>query len=189
MAVNALGRTRRLACPTLPTAWNDTVNWEPFDLCAPGQRPPRPRDIGRLEGLGDRLRTAAFAELQAVHAFTWAVSRFEDLPEGLGEDWRRQIPQEERHCALILERMAELGIEVGAVPVSPRIWESVRDCQTGKQFCLYIASAEERGRQAGIRLCRALQDTDPKTCAIFQSIVDDEEAHVALAATYYGWHP
>ena len=165
------------------------MNWKPFVLCAPGQRPPRPRDIGLTEGLGDRLRTAAFAELQAVRAFTWAVSHFDDLPEGLGEDWRRQIPQEQQHYTLILERMAQLGIEVGAVPVAPLIWASVQECETGKQFCLYMASAEERGRQAGIRLCRALQDTDPDTVEIFQSIVADEEAHVALAATYFGWRP
>ena len=165
------------------------MDWTPFKLCAPGQRPPRPRDLGLPEGLGDRLRTAAFAEMQAVHAFTWAVSRFDDVPEGLLDDWRRQIPQEEQHLALILQRMTELGLEPGARPVAPLIWESVRECATGKQFCLYIASAEERGRQAGMRLCQALQDTDPETVAIFQSIVDDERAHVALAATYYGWRP
>jgi uncharacterized ferritin-like protein (DUF455 family) len=189
MAVDALGTEPDVLLVPLPLPLDTTVNWEPFDLCAPGQDPPRPRDIRSLEGLGDRLRTAAFAERQAVHAFTWAASHFDELPAGLADDWRRQIPQEERHCALILERMAQLGIEVGAVPVSPRVWESVRDLETGKQFCLYIASAEERGRQAGIRLCRALKDSDPETVAIFQSIVDDEEAHVALAATYYGWRP
>jgi uncharacterized ferritin-like protein (DUF455 family) len=165
------------------------MNWTPFVLCPPGQRPPRPRDLGQPEGLGDRLRTAAFAEMQAVHAFTWAASRFDDVPAGLLDDWRRQVPQEERHLALILERMAQLGLDPAAVPVSPRIWESVRECETGKKFCLYIASAEERGRQAGIRLCKALENTDPETAAIFQSIVDDELAHVALAATYYGWRP
>ncbi len=165
------------------------VDWKPFVLCTPGQRPARPRDIRLTEGLGDRLRTAAFAELQAVRAFSWAVDRFDDVPEGLADDWRRQIPQEQQHLAMILQRMAELGIEPAGRPVSPRVWESVRDCETGKQFCLYICSAEERGRLAGIQLCQALQETDPKTVAIFQSIVDDEEAHVALAATYYGWRP
>lgn len=162
------------------------MGWEPFVLCARGERPPRPRAITLSEGLGDRLRTAAFAELQAVRAFGWALSRFDDLPPGLRDDYARLIQQEERHFALIMDRMAELGVNPAERPVWPAIWESVGKCDTGEQFCHYIANAEERGRQAGIQLCRALRDSDPKTAAIFQSIVDEEEEHVALVAAYYG---
>jgi uncharacterized ferritin-like protein (DUF455 family) len=162
------------------------MSWEPFVLCAPGERPPRPRDIALAEGVGDRLRTAAFAELQAVRAFTWAASRFGDVPQGLREDWQRLIAEEERHFSLIMRRMDELGIDPAGRPVWPAIWESVSACESGKQFCLYITNAEERGRQAGLQLCRALRDSDPTTVAVFQSIVDDEQDHVALAARYFG---
>lgn len=165
------------------------MDWTPFTICAPGERPPRPRAFRLSEGLGDRMRTAAFAELQAVRAFTWAVERFDDVPPGLLAAWRRQIPEEQQHMTLILDRMAELGVAVDEVPVAPRIWESIEDCTSGEQFCVYMASAEERGRRAGLLLIRALEGTDPETARVFQQIVDDERAHVALADTYFGWRP
>ncbi len=165
------------------------MDWLPFTLCAPDRRPPRPRSIHSLEGLGDRMRTAAFAEFQAIAAFRWAAERFTDAPEGLRQAWREQVADEELHYRIIIERMAELGIEVDARPVSPRIWQSVRACTRGREFCILIAGAEERGRRAGLQLIAALGGRDPATAAVFQRIVDDEVAHVELARTYYGWTP
>jgi len=161
----------------------------PFLLCEPGERPPKPRPFASLEGLGDRMRTAAFAEYQAIVAFQWAADHFEDVPQQLREDWRAQVPEETKHYRLICTRMKELGIRLKDRPVSPRLSESLKECASGKEFCLKVAGAEERGRQAALRLIAALTDRDPLTAAIFREIAEDEVAHVALAKTYFGWTP
>lgn len=161
----------------------------PFHVCAPDARAPRPRGISTPEGLGDRLRTAAFAELQAIHAFRWAADRFDDAPDDLRAAWRAQIPDEELHYELIVKRMGELGIDPAERPVSLWLWRSLEACADGREFCIAIAAAEERGRQAGERLCAHLATSDPETAAVFRRIVDDEVAHVALAETFYGWTP
>jgi uncharacterized ferritin-like protein (DUF455 family) len=135
------------------------------------------------------MRTAAFAEKQAVAAFAWAAANLADAPAGLRRGWLAQVPQEQHHYDLIVTRMAELGIALDKRPVSLGLWDSLATCTAAREFCLRIASAEERGRRAGLRLVAMLGETDPLTCTIFQRIAADEVAHVALAATYYGWTP
>ena len=165
------------------------MNHEPFILCGPGQRQPKPRPIHTPGGLADRMRTAAFAEKQAIFAFGWAASKFQDVPQALRDDWARLIPEEEKHYRLIVGRMEELGFSLDERPVSLGLWKSLEACETGQEFCLRIAGAEERGRQAGLLLAEYLSEKDPDTARIFEEIVTDEVAHVKLADTYFGWTP
>ena len=59
-------------------------DWSPFRLAPEGTRPEPPRSIHTRDGIGDRLRSAAFAEIQAREAFLWADIRFADeAPEEL----------------------------------------------------------------------------------------------------------
>ena len=165
------------------------MDFAPFIICPPGTRPPKPRHPGTPEGLGDRMRTAAFAERQAVLAFTWAAATFADAPPQLCRDWLSQVPQEQRHYEMIVGRMAELGFDLTGRPVSAGLWASLQTCTSAGEFCCRIAAAEERGRQAALRLITFLAESDPATCDIFRQIAADEVAHVALATTYFGWTP
>ena len=166
-----------------------TLDPGPFVLCPPDERAPGPRHLESPHGLGDRLRTAAFAEWQAITAFAWAAERFTDAPDGLRHDWRRQVDDEVRHYELIVGRMAELGVDPAARPVSDRLWRSLGRCASGRDFCVRIAAAEERGRQAALKLIEYLGDRDPATAAVFARIAEDEAAHVALPAAYYDLTP
>ncbi|PIE75526.1 hypothetical protein CSA17_06990 [bacterium DOLJORAL78_65_58] len=94
----------------------------PFQILAEGRKPPRPRGLNTPEGLGDRMRTAAFAEKQAIHAFRWACERFQDVPGELRAAWAALIPEEEKHYRLIVTRMAELGFALDARPVTLNLW-------------------------------------------------------------------
>jgi uncharacterized ferritin-like protein (DUF455 family) len=165
------------------------MDFSPFVICAPGVRPPKPRGMDVPEGLGDRMRTAAFAEFQAVAAFRWAAERFRDAPPALREAWSSQVGEEARHFGMIRRRMEELGFGLADRPVSTALWNSLQECLTAEEFCIRIASAEERGRLAGERVYSHLAEKDPVTAAIFREIADDEVAHVALAKTFFGWTP
>lgn len=158
-------------------------------ICDPGSRPLKPRSLAVPEGLGDRMRSAAFAELQAIAAFKWAAETFLDVPQELRDAWMAQVPEEAKHYDLIVKRMGDLGFGLQDRCVSTRLWESLQACSSGEEFCIKIAGAEERGRLAGVALCQHLEGTDPQTVAVFQEIVDDEVAHVALAYTFFGWSP
>lgn len=165
------------------------MDFSPFEICPPGTRAPKPRPLDTLAGLGDRMRTAAFAEFQAVAAFRWAAGHFGDAPASLRAAWSSQVAEEARHYGMIRRRMEELGFGLTDRPVSTALWDSLQRCATAAEFCIRIAGAEERGRLAGERVSAHLAASDPETAAIFGEIAADEVAHVALADTYFGWKP
>ena len=165
------------------------LNWNPFRIVNDERSIPKPRKIGTLAGLGDRMRSAAFAELQAVRAFQWAATHYEDASTELKNDWLAVVPEETSHYHSILTRMSELSISIDERPVSLRLWNSLEKCKSAEEFCIYICSAEERGRLAGIRLCNAIKSTDSRTYNIFKSIVLEELSHISIATKHFNWKP
>lgn len=160
-------------------------DWTPFKITADGRRAEPPRALCSREGVGDRLRTAAMAELQAREAFLWAAARFEDAPEGLRPAWRSLAAEEDRHLGWLLGRMAELGVDPAGREVSDRLWRSLTACRSARDFAELIASAEERGRVAGEGFGSELAAFDPATASIFARIAEEEIAHIALARGYF----
>lgn len=157
------------------------MNWEPFVVCPPEQYAPGARGMGGPDGLGDRLRTAAFAERQAFAAFLWAAETLTDASEELRAIWRRIGLEEEVHLNLLLGRMKELGVKVGERPVSDRLWRRLTQCKTATEFAAAMREAEARGRAAEESFRRSLAERDPVTAAIFGRIADDEAEHLAVA--------
>ena len=160
-------------------------DWSPFVLCPPGVQAPAPRSVSTREGVADRLRSAAFAELQAREAFLMAADSFLDAPEDLRRAWRGLAVAEDKHLGWLLGRMAALGVEPAARPVSGRLWDGLFACRTAPEFAVLIAKAEERGRLAGERFRVAMRGVDPESAEIFGRIADEELAHVALAGRFY----
>lgn len=157
------------------------MDWSPFVVCAPEEYAPAPRGLGSPEGLGDRLRTAAFAERQAFAAFLWAADTFTDASDELRAAWRRIGLEEELHLNLLLTRMNELGVAVAARPVSDRLWRRLIQSKTASEFSVLMRDAEARGQAAEESFRKSLAQRDPVTAAIFGRIADDEAEHLALA--------
>jgi uncharacterized ferritin-like protein (DUF455 family) len=150
-----------------------------------GARGEPPRSIDTLGGVGDRLRAAAFAEIQAREAFLWASLTFEDAPDGLREAWKTLAKAEDRHLGWLLERMTELGIDVRERKVSDHLWQSLVSCKSAREFAMFMANAEERGRRAGERFHQNLLTRDPETARIFGQIAEEEVAHIKLAERFF----
>ncbi len=162
--------------------------WDPFCLVTPGNKADAPRSLDTPEGVEDRLRTAAFAEIQAREAFLWAASSLKDAPVELRQAWIQLAHAEQRHLEWLLLRMNELQLDIPARKVSDQLWTSLTSCKSAKEFALYMASAEERGRVAGIRFHQALLESDPVTAEIFGKIAEEETSHIALAKKHFPAH-
>ena len=156
------------------------MDWSPFVICADDERPPASRSIETPEGLGDRLRTAAFAERQAREAFFWAAEHYVDAPVGLREGWRRLGEEENKHLGWLLRRMEELGVAPDGRPVSDGLFKSLQRCATWRDFASFMAKAEDRGRTAERHFEKVLAARDPETARIFAAIAAEEDAHIAL---------
>lgn len=167
------------------TASPPSEDWGRFKVAARGQWPKPPRSLDGPEGVGDRLRAAAFAEVQARDAFLWAAGRFEDAPEPLRKAWVGLAHAEQRHLDWLLARMTELGIDPAGREVSDMLWDSLMSCQSAETFSVYMATAEERGRRAGERFAEGLAKTDPVTAAIFGRIAREEVEHIELARRWF----
>ena len=165
------------------------MSWEPFVLATPKQKAPFPDPISHPEGLGDRLRIAAFAELQAARAFSWAAEHFSDVSEAVVAGWQRQIPEEKLHFRLIMERMNNLGVHPQQKPVSAQLSENLYTCATGRDFAITIATAEHKGRLAALKMASFLEHRDPITAQVFLRIAHDEIAHIQLVTDNFGWRP
>lgn len=178
-----------LSLPPLPSNVREiadwTPDWAPFAVLPRAERAKGPRAIVSREGIGDRLRAAAFAEIQAYYAFLWAAARFDDAPEALRANWRGLALAEERHLGWLLGRMAELGIDVRERGVSDWLWSSLVKCASAREFAIHIANSEERGRVAGARFCEAMMAVDPVSATIFGKIAEEEVEHIRLAAKFY----
>lgn len=161
------------------------MNWDPFKLCPPGEHPQMTRSLQTPEGITDRVRAAAFAEIQAREAFLWAVNRYSDAPERLKKTWRILAKAEQRHLDWLLVRLAELGSHPEDRTVSDYLWHSLVGCKTAEEFSLFMANAEARGQKAGFRFYEALASKDPTTARIFRKIAEEEEAHIRVAARFF----
>ena len=161
------------------------TDWSPFRVCPEGERPPSTRSILSREGLGDRLRTAAFAEFQAREAFRWAAARFADAAPALREAWEELARSEDKHFQMILARMAALRVDPAERAVSDALSRSLLAAEDATSFARLMRSAEERGRAAELRFQEQLAASDPETAAMFAEIAEDEAAHIALAARHF----
>jgi uncharacterized ferritin-like protein (DUF455 family) len=164
-----------------------TPDWSPFRLAPPGQRSDPPRSIDTPAGVADRLRAAAFAEIQAMHAFRWAAERFDDAPPDLRRAWLGLALAEERHLGWLMARMRELQVDPAGRCVADPLWHSLVSCKTAKDFAFYMATAEDRGRKAGERFSRDMMENDPISAQIFGKIAEEEVEHIALAARYFDY--
>ena len=160
-------------------------DWSPFRVCAPGEHADAPRSIHSPEGVTDRLRAAAFAEIQAREAFDWAAARFDDAPASLRTAWSGLALAEDRHLHWLLARMEALGAGIQDRRVSTQLWHSLRSCQNAKDFAQYMANAEERGRRAGERFHQEMRQKDPISAEIFGKIAEEEIVHIQLARNYF----
>ena len=157
------------------------IDWHPFRICEEGKKAPYPRGLSTPEGMGDRLRFVAFAEKQATHAFASAAEIFSEVSEGTKKIWRILAEEEKKHLQWLLWRMEELELDIHERPVSLALWKSFDHCKTAKEFAVFMANAEERGRIAGEQFYETLLKIDPITAKIFQQIALEEQEHIRLA--------
>jgi uncharacterized ferritin-like protein (DUF455 family) len=153
--------------------------WLPFQVRM--ERPDPIRAMGAKEGVADRLRVVAFAELQARDAFLWGANQFPEAPEAWLQDWRRFAEVEDRHAQMLLTRMVELGVNPGERWVSDKLTKLCHQAKDPITFLFILSSAEERGMEAGLTLGKQMRPYDAISADLFEQIAQDEVEHVASA--------
>jgi uncharacterized ferritin-like protein (DUF455 family) len=153
--------------------------WQPFRLA---ERGDAIRAMNGTDGVADRLRLVAFAELQARDAFRSGAARFEGaIPEELRQTWLRFAEVEDRHAQMLLARMTELAVEPGARAVSDKLTRLCEKATDPIVFLFLLSSAEERGMEQGKLLGEQMLQVDEASARIFLQIAEEEVEHVQMA--------
>lgn len=155
------------------------TGWKPFSLRL--HKPDSIRSLQTPDGVGDRLRVVAFAELQARDAFLYGCERFPNAPADWRADWQRFAEVEDRHAQMLLTRMSELGISIETRAVSDKLTQLCRRADNAVDFLFLLSTAEERGMEAGEVLGKQMAPIDAASAAIFAQIAEEEVEHVASA--------
>ena len=162
----------------------DKQMWQRFDVTQE-RRGMRMRSFRTPEGICDRLRAVAFAELQARDGFRWAAATFDDAPQELRESWLHLAEEEDKHMRWLLERLEELGGRIDERAVPDSLWLSLSTADSPKDFAWRMMTAEERGMEAGIKLEVVLAPIDKKSADLFARIAEEEAEHIRLANQFF----
>lgn len=144
-----------------------------------------PRPLLTVEGVGDRIRAAAFAEVQALAGFLWACETFTDVPADLRAAWLGLVAEEEKHLGWLMARAEALGIDLKERPVSDRLWVALTRCKGAAEFAKVMATAEGAGKTAGARFGEQLAAKDPESARMFAQIAIEEMRHIELAQRFF----
>ena len=123
-----------------PVAWTPS---RPVSVARPGRSPalafaprgtnaplPRRSHLDRSEARATLLHSFANHELLALELMAHALLRFPDAPEGFRKGLLTVLHDEQVHLRLYLDRLAVLGMDFGAVPLSSYFWDVVSDAPT-----------------------------------------------------------
>ncbi len=158
-----------------------SIDWSPFIISKEGEKAPTARAITTKEGLGDRLRFVAFAEMQAVQAFRLAAEVFGEVPKEVRDLWLTLAHEEEKHLNILLNRMKAIGVDPAERAQSLALWKSFDHCKTAGEFARFMANAEDWGKSSGEKFHQTLLKIDPVTAEIFRIIAEEESLHIELA--------
>jgi uncharacterized ferritin-like protein (DUF455 family) len=143
-----------------------------------------------MSGMHDPAQRArllhAFAnhELQATELFAWAVLAFPDAPRAFRRGLAVIAADEQRHFGLYAERMAELGLEFGALGVTGHFWSRVEAMESPLHFVCAMGLTYEAANLdfAGEAAAAARAAGDLATVAAIEQVHADEIRHVR-----FGW--
>ncbi len=148
-----------------------------------GREKMRFRDVGKLHSEKERglvLHFFANHELLALELMALALLKFPDAPEKFRRGLVQTLKDEQEHVRLYKERMAEIGVEFGQIPVSDYFWKAIAPMQSPRDFVTGLSlTLEQANLDYAVHYAKVYQRLDDgATAAILQQVYKDEIGHV-----------
>jgi len=162
----------------------------PLSLSTGAERLPRPSELGSAEARARCLARFAHHELMAVELFAWALLRWPELPAGLRRAFVRVIADEQRHCRMYMERLADHDSALERHPRSDYFWkhaQAIADSPHGPRA--FLCAMGLTLEQANLDFAAVYRDAfrasgDEHSARVCDAVQRDEVGHVALAASW-----
>lgn len=149
---------------------------------------PRPAALHDPKARARCLARFAHHELQAAELFAWALLRWPELPGALRRALVGVLVDEQRHCALYLERLASLGSRLADHPRPGYFWRhSELLARAGPRA--FLCAMGLTLEQANLDFASLYRDGfeaagDLESAAVCERVHRDEIRHVRLAARW-----
>lgn len=151
---------------------------------------PRPSKLTDVEARAACLARFAHHELMAVELFAWALLRYPALPGELRRGLLTTLADEQRHCAMYLERLSAQHSTFGEHAVSDYFWRhepALAASNAGARA--FLCSMGLTLEQANLDFTLAYADGfraggDEQSALVCERVHRDEIRHVALAAEW-----
>ena len=148
------------------------------------------RSLGTVEGRACFLHAIAHIEFNAINLALDAVYRFGGLPDDYYRDWLGVAREEARHHAMLEDRLEELEYRYGDFPAHNGLWDIA--CRTAHDLVSRMAMVpcvmEARGLDVTPGMIRRFLDVgDDRSAGLLETILEEEERHVAIGVSWYRW--
>jgi len=141
---------------------------------------PAARLLGDPNVRGQVLHFFANHELLAMELMALVLLKFPGAPPAFRAGLVHTIEEEQTHMSLYLERMQELGVEFGELPLTDYFWNGLKDVRSPLEFVIQMSLTFE---QANLDFSRYYRDEvarhgDERTAAILDRVYREEIGHV-----------
>jgi uncharacterized ferritin-like protein (DUF455 family) len=120
-------------------------------------------------------------EIPTIEACVDLILEFHDVDFEFVLDMARQTWDEARHARAFIEKISELGGELGAFPTDFVLWQMSRSEDLALRLCIHQRIGEWIGVDAALGLVQDLrQKNDISTALLLDFVAQDEITHVAI---------
>lgn len=172
-----------------------TFPGRPTELATPGKaRFPSLHRLHEPVVRGEVLHFFANHELLAMELMALVLLRFPEAPSAFRLGLAQTIQEEQNHLRLYIERMKELGVSLGDLPVSDYFWKSMSGITSPMEFVVQMSlTFEQANLDFSLFFKNAIEKVgDLKTAAILERVYREEIGHVKHGLSWFNrWrnHP
>ena len=126
-------------------------------------------------------------ELLALELLALALLKFPDAPPKFRRGLIATLKDEQKHLGLYIDRMEEIGVGFGEIPVSDFFWRSISDMETPLDFVTRLSLTLEQANLDYAPHYRDLYKTlgDEATAALMGQVYRDEIRHVRYGLNWF----
>lgn len=126
-------------------------------------------------------------ELLAMELMALVLLRFPGAPAAFRDGLVHTIEEEQTHLRLYLERMQELGVQFGDLPLTDYFWNGLKGVRSPLEFVVQMSLTFE---QANLDFSRYYRDEvarhgDERTAAILDRVYREEIGHVKHGLVWF----
>lgn len=174
--------------PGLPQPWTQPARSERLSIAPKRSRKglPHPDSLHDPVMRARCLHLFANHELMAVEVMAWAVLAYPDAPKAFRRGLAWLIEEEQRHVMLYVDRLDELGVCFGDLPLNDHFWRVAPSLTTPLEWVCAMNLTFEQANLDHAPLFEAhfRAAGDEQSAQLMAQIQEDEVHHVAFGARW-----